>query len=104
MNIIPPAYAVVDFGKEAVNPVAKFDSITKFVNLMIPIMMIGGGLLTLSMLLLGAYRYITSDGNAEKITKAQNVMWYAVLGLVLVVASFIITKIIGFVLKVDMPL
>lgn len=104
MNIIPPVYAEVNFGDKTVNPIAKFDSVTTLVNLILPIMMIGGGLITLAMLLLGAYRYLTSEGNPEKISKAQSVIIYAIIGLFLVVASFILTKIIGYVLKVNMPL
>lgn len=104
MNIIRPVYAEVDFSKTAVNPIAKFDSVTTLVNLIVPILMLVGGIITLSMLLLGAYKYLTSEGNPEKISKAQSVLIYAVLGLFLMVASFVITRIIGYVLKVDMPL
>jgi len=104
MNIIPPVFAEVDFQNKAINPVAKFDSINKFVDLLVPILMIGGGLISLAMLLLGAYRYLTSEGNPEKISKAQSVIIYAVLGLFLIVASFVLTRIIGTVLNVDMPL
>ena len=104
MQIIKQVYAQVDFSQESVNPIAKFDSITKIVNLLLPVMMIVGGFITLSMLLLGAYRYLTSDGNPEKISKAQSVMVYAVIGLILIVASFIITKIIGSVFNVTLPL
>jgi hypothetical protein len=104
MNIIPPVFAEVKFDEQSVNPVAKFDSITKIVNLIIPIMMIVGGLACLFMLLLGAYRYLTSEGNAEKISKAQSIIIYAILGLLLIVASFVITKVIGTVLNINMPL
>lgn len=104
MQIIPPVYAEVNFSQTSVNPIAKFDSITTLVNLVLPIMMLVGGFITLGMLLLGAYRYLTSEGNPEKISKAQSVIIYAVIGLFLIVASFVITKIIGYVLKVDMPL
>lgn len=104
MQIIKQVYAQVDFSKETVNPIAKFDSITKIVNLLLPVMMIVGGFITLSMLLLGAYRYLTSDGNPEKISKAQSVMLYAVIGLILIVSSFIITKIIGSVFNISLPL
>ena len=104
MQIIKQVYAQVDFSQESVNPIAKFDSITKIVNLLLPVMMIVGGFITLSMLLLGAYRYLTSDGNPEKISKAQSVMLYAVIGLILIVASFIITKIIGSVFNIALPL
>lgn len=105
MQIIKDVYAQVDFSNKDINPVAKFDSVAVFVNLIIPLMLIVGGFVTLSMLLLGAFRYITSEGNPEKISKAQSVMLYAVLGLFLMVASFVLTKIIGSVLQVkSMPL
>jgi len=104
MNIVRPVFAEVDFSNTDLNPIAKFDSVTTLVNLIVPIMMLVGGVITLTMLLLGAYRYLTSEGNPEKISKAQNVIWYAVIGLFLIVASFILTRIIGYVLKVDMPL
>ena len=105
MQLIKDAYAQgVDFSNTTINPVAKFSTISSFVNLMVPLMMIGGGLITLSMLLLGAYRYLTSEGNPEKITKAQNVMLYAVLGLFLIIASFVLTKIIGAVFNITMPI
>lgn len=104
MNIIQPVFAEVNFEDKVVNPVSKFTSITSLVNILLPILMIAAGLITLSMLLLGAYRYLTSEGNAEKISKAQSVIMYAIIGLFLIVASFVLTKIIGFVLQVDMPL
>lgn len=104
MNIVRPVYADVDFSNKDVNPIAKFDSITSFVNLIVPILMIVGGIITLSMLLLGAYKYLTSEGNPEKISKAQSVLVYAIIGLFLIVASFVLTRVIGTVLKVNMPL
>lgn len=104
MNIIPPVYAEVNFGDKAVNPIAKFDSISTFTNLVIPLMMIGGGFITLMMLLYGAFTYLTSEGNAEKVKKSQSIIVYAIMGLFLVVASFVITKIIGVIFNVKMPL
>jgi len=104
MNIIRPVYADVDFSNTDINPVAKFSTIGSFVNIIVPVLMLVGGLITLTMLLLGAYKYLTSEGNPEKISKAQSTLLYAVLGLFLIVASFILTKVIGWVLQVDMPL
>lgn len=104
MQLVKEVYAQVDFSKEASNPLAKFTSIATFVNLILPIMLIFGGLATLSMLLMGAYKYIVSEGNPEKINKAQMTIMYAVIGLLLVVSSFVLTKVIGYILKIDMPL
>jgi fumarate reductase subunit C len=104
MSMIRPVYAEVNFGDSSINPIAKFDTITKFVNLLVPIMMLVGGLITLFMLLYGAFTYLTSEGNADKVKKSQSILKSAVLGLFLIVVSFIVTKIIGYVLKVNMPL
>lgn len=104
MQIIHTAYAQVDFGNTAVNPVAKFSSISVFTNILIPLFMIGGGLLTLIMLLYAAYMYLTSEGSAEKIKKAQAVLTYSILGIFLIVLAFVITKIIGYIFHITMPL
>ena len=104
MHIIKAVYAL-DFSDATTNPVAKFSSISSFTNIVIPLMMLAGGFASLAMLLLGAFRYITSSGNPEKLAKAQSVMLYAVMGIFLMVISFVLIKIIGFILNVDiMPL
>ncbi len=101
MNIIRPVYAEVLITQY---PIARFSTISSFTNIIIPLMMILGGFMCLAMLLLGAYRYLSSQGNPEKISKAQGVIIYAVIGLLIIVSSFVLTKIIGFVFNVKMPL
>ncbi len=66
--------------------------------------MIVGGFITLTMLLYGAFMFLTSEGEPDKIKKSQATLMYAVMGLFLIVASFIITKIIGVIFNVKMPL
>ena len=46
------------------------------------------------MLVNGAFHYLTSLGNPEKLKKAQGTIKYAVIGLVIFMASFLILKII----------
>jgi len=104
MQIIQTAYAEVNFGNASVNPVAKFSSISVFTDILIPLFMIGGGLLTLIMLLYAAFMYLTSEGTPEKIKKAQAVLTYSLMGIFLIVLSFVITKIVGYIFHVTMPL
>ncbi len=104
MDIIRPVYAEVLISDPNVNSVARFAKISSFTNLLVPLMMVGGGLVALIMLLLGAYRYITSEGNPEKISKAQNVILYAIIGLFLIVLAFVFTKVIGTIFNVKIPL
>jgi hypothetical protein len=46
------------------------------------------------MLVVGAFNYLTSLGNPEKLKKAQGTLRYAVIGLVIYLASFVILKVI----------
>ena len=46
------------------------------------------------MFIVGAFSYITSLGNTEKIKKAQGTLRYALIGFALYLGSFLILKII----------
>lgn len=46
------------------------------------------------MLIIGSFTYLTSFGNAEKVKKAQGIIRWAITGLVIFLASYLILKII----------
>jgi hypothetical protein len=46
------------------------------------------------MLINGAFNYLTSLGNPEKLKKAQGTLRYAVIGLVIFLAAFLILNVI----------
>lgn len=46
------------------------------------------------MLITGAFHYLTSLGNPEKLKKAQGTLRYAVVGLIIFIASFLILNVI----------
>ncbi len=96
--------AQVRFDNPEINPTAKYSSISSFTNLLVPLMLVVGGLMTLIMLMYGAFQYLKSEGNPEAIKKAQSTLVYALLGIFLMFISFVITRVIGFIFKVDMPL
>lgn len=54
------------------------------------------GILAVIMIIVGAIRYVTSNGDQSQITSAKNTILYAVVGLVLAVAA---GPIISFVLE-----
>ena len=64
------------------------------------------GLVSVFMLIYGGLRYITSGGDAKKVTEAKNTILYALIGLVIAILSF---AIVNFVLNllgaggVDVP-
>ena len=49
------------------------------------------------MFVVGAFRYLTSFGNAEKVKKAQGTLRYALIGFILFVSSYLILNIIDII-------
>lgn len=48
------------------------------------------------MIFVGGFNYLTSFGNPEKVKKAQSTLRYAVIGVILFMASFLILKAIDY--------
>jgi hypothetical protein len=49
------------------------------------------------------YDYILSTGEPEKITSAQSKITYALIGFILLVASYMIVRVVGAVMGLDLP-
>lgn len=48
------------------------------------------------MIVVGAFRYLTSGGNPEQLKKAQGTLKYAIIGVVLFVSAYLILNIIAY--------
>lgn len=94
----------VDFSKETVNPLAKFGNLAVILNVVIPTLVIGSGLVFLAAFLYGGFTVITAGGEPKNIEKAQSIIKYALIGLLIVVLSFLMMKVIEVVLNIDLPL
>ncbi len=69
------------------NPV---QGVANLIGFMIQIVFFIGGIAALFYLLWGAFEWITSEGQKEKLQKAQQKMVSAVVGLLLIVVAFTI--------------
>lgn len=98
-----PVYAV-DFSKVENNPLAKFGNLAVIINVVAPLLFIGAALVFLGALFYGGYQIITAGGETKLVQKAQSIIKYAVIGLILVIASFVTMKVIEVVLNIDLPL
>ncbi|MDB5179836.1 MAG: hypothetical protein JWN12_468 [Candidatus Saccharibacteria bacterium] len=56
------------------------------------------GTIAVIVIIIGGIMYVTAAGNSGNITKAKNMLLYAVVGLVIVIAAYAITNyvIVGF--------
>jgi hypothetical protein len=81
-----------------------FNNIGSLVNLLVPLAILIASLIFLFMIFKAAFTLLTSQGDPEKISSAQSTITYGVIGLVIIMLSFFIVKIIELVLGIDLPL
>ncbi len=79
-------------------PAAKISKISDLTNLALPLVTIGAGLIFLVITLKAAFDILTNGDNPDALKKAYAAITYAVLGLIIVIASFLVVRLIGAVL------
>ncbi|MCX7881186.1 MAG: hypothetical protein N2482_01580 [Patescibacteria group bacterium] len=81
---------------------AKFTNISSLLNLVIPLLTLGAAIIFLVMTLWGAFDWITAGDNSENLKKAKKKFISAFLGLIIIISAFILVKLIGFILKINL--
>ena len=97
-------YAAVNLADEKVNPIARVSNMGVLLNVIIPIMTAGAGLIFFIMLVYGGFSYLTSGDSPEGVKKATATMTSAIVGLVIVIAAYLIVKLIGYFFNVQIPI
>ena len=82
-------------------PAAKIVSIRQLTNIALPLAMTGAGLIFLVITLKAAFDILTNGDNPDVLKKAYASITTAVLGLIIVVASYLAIQLLGVVLKTD---
>lgn len=82
-------------------PAAKIASIGQIMNLALPLALTGAGLIFLVMTLSAAFNILIHGDNPDALKKAYGSITTAVLGLIIVIASFLAIQLLGAVLKTD---
>lgn len=79
-------------------PAAKINNIGQIVNLALPLAMTGAGLIFLVITLKAAFDILTHGDNPDALKKAYASITYAVLGLIIVVGSYLVIQLLGVIL------
>lgn len=82
-------------------PAAKIASVRQIVNLALPLAMTGAGLVFLFVLLRAAFSILTNGDNPDALKKAYSGISMAVLGLVVIILSYLAIQLLGVILKTD---
>lgn len=85
-------------------PAAKnFGTIGSLTNVVVPAFMLIAALTFLVMIFYGAFKILTSQGEADAISSARLTITYGAIGLVIMVCAYFFVKAIGYVLQVPVP-
>lgn len=81
-------------------PLKGYNTIGDVINNIVPFVITVGGILLFFILMWGGYDYVTSQGTPEKIKSANAKITAAIVGFVLLVLSFLITRVISYIFGV----
>lgn len=102
--MVSPAYAAPNTEYiESTNPdgdssTGLMDTVKTIINVVLGIV----GLIAVVMIILGGVSFITSQGDATKVTKAKNTVLYGVIGLIVALLAFaIVNFVLGNVFGAD---
>lgn len=82
---------------------ARFGDISAILNLIIPTLIIGGGVLFFVMFIFAGFKYMSSGGNPENLKTANSVLKYSLLGLLIVVMSYFLVKLLASLFNISTP-
>lgn len=70
-------------------------SVSQFILKIINIALAVAGLIAVLFLIIGGFRYITSAGNEETAEQAKKIIINAIIGVVVIILSFVIVRVIS---------
>lgn len=96
MNFVKTVFAQTSGGniEENLGGGWPFTDLGVLIRVLMQTVMLVAGLLVLGLLILGGLSYITSQGDKMQVDKAQKILTYALVGFVIIVASYAIARVI----------
>ncbi len=74
---------------------AKLSGLEWVFHRLISALFYAGGIVAFVYLLIGGFKYLTSSGDEEAVESAKNTITYAILGLLIIVTSWLILDLLG---------
>lgn len=76
---------------------SSYNNIASVINNVVPFVIALAGIILFLILMWGGFDYVTSEGSPEKLKKANAKITAGVIGFVLLILSFLITRILAYV-------
>jgi len=84
-------------GMKLKGPLVGFDSIASIINNVVPFIMSLAGIILFFILMWGGFDYVSSQGAPEKLKTANAKITAGVIGFVILVLSFLLTRILSYI-------
>jgi hypothetical protein len=94
-------FAEVNIADNRIFPPAQFANVASLVNIFSPILITGGAILFLVMIIRAGFDVLTAEGKPEKLQQAQKTFMYSIFGLLIVISSYLIVKLLGVILNIQ---
>ncbi len=95
LALAPFAFAQFQTPSGAGSGLPNDTSVSGFVIKIINIALAVAGLIAVLFLIIGGFRYITSAGNEETAEQAKKIITNAIIGIVVIILSFVIVRVIS---------
>lgn len=82
--------------------VATLDCVTVVFQNVLTAALLFAGIVALLMIILGGIKFLISGGDPKQVEGARNTLTWAIVGLILILLSFFILNLIGFITGVDL--
>ena len=69
-------------------------SVMGLIRTIIQLMLMFAGIVAVIFIIIGGYMYITSSGNAEQAEKGKNTLVNAIIGIIIIVLSYVVVTVI----------
>jgi hypothetical protein len=99
-DIQPPAPLQTGYG-DVTGAGGTGGGLVGFFNNLLKLIILIAGLYALINFILAGYGIMSAGGDPEKVSKAQSQIWYAILGLVIIVISFTLAALVGWLVFHD---
>ena len=95
------SYLAINLTDPNVNPTARFGSIGDVVTFFQPLILSVIAVAFLGMLMFGGFTILTAGGDPKKISQANQIFLYAILGIIIVAVAGLAVQVIGSVFQVE---
>lgn len=88
----------IDISQDTSFAPRQITDVSKLLNLILPLLTLGGALIFLAMSFYGGFLILTNGDNKEKIAEGHKTLGFAIVGLIVVISSFLLVKLVGYIL------